>query len=120
MHNGTRFGRTAQGYGFFDVISSWCTRCRWYLSFGGDDDAIYTTEIKRSSRERDQKAVVHILHFIAIDFVLMLVTCLQNIVLLFHKQCILFRPLQASGKILLSAAQISIAFSLLMYCSPRT
>ena len=33
------------------------------LKFGGDDDAVYTTEIKdqRSSRyrERDQKAVVH-------------------------------------------------------------
>ena len=96
-----------------------------FLEFGGDDDAVYTTEIKdqRSSRyrERDQKAVVHFISLlIAIDFVLLVVTCLQNIVLLFHKQCILFRPLQASGKILLSAAQISIAFSLLMYCSPRT
>jgi hypothetical protein len=50
------------------------------LKFGGDDDAVYTTEIKdqRSSRyrERDQKAVVHFIHFIAIDFVLLLETYL--------------------------------------------
>ena len=36
-----------------------------FLEFGGDDDAVYTTEIKdqRSSqyRERDQKAVVHLI-----------------------------------------------------------
>jgi hypothetical protein len=72
-----------------------------FLEFGGDDDAVYTTEIKdqRSSRyrERDQKAVVHsISHLFAIDFVLLVETYLQNIVLLFYKQSIYVGPLQAS------------------------
>jgi hypothetical protein len=50
-----------------------------FLEFGGDDDAVYTTEIKdqRSSRyrERDQKAVVHSISLLfAIDFVLLVET----------------------------------------------
>ena len=47
--------------------------------------------------EREIKKLWYILfHFIAIDFVLLLETCLQNIVLLFHKQSIYLGPLQAS------------------------
>ena len=125
MHYGTRFGRTAQGYGYFVVIVagvhdvggiSRVWRRRWRSLHDRDQ----RSKIKSVSRERSKSRGTFYFTFIAIDFVLLVVTCLQNIVLLFYNQCIHVRPLQASVMIPLSAAQISIAFSLPMCCSPRT
>ena len=71
--HGTRFGRTAQGYGFDDVLA--CVH-----DVGGTSSVAGTMTHDRDQRSKiksvsiDQKAVVHYISLIAIDFVLLVVT----------------------------------------------
>ena len=72
--HGTRFGRTAQGYGFGDDVLA-CVH-----DVGGTSSVAGTMTHDRDQRSKiksvsiDQKAVVHYISLIAIDFVLLVVT----------------------------------------------